>query len=185
MPKTIYLSFTAGITGTTTEQFQEFLANKLKEGVDTFYILLSSNGGGVKDGITLYHFLKSLPAEVIMHNIGQVNSVANVVFSAGNKRYAVEHSSFMFHGVGFDITSPTRFEEKELKTRLDSIQKDQHIIASILNKEMGIPTQKTEEMFLNAAVITSTEAKKLGIIHDVQSATIPQGAELFQLVLQK
>ena len=69
----------------------------------------------MKDGVTLYNYIKSLSVKVVMHNVGLVNSIANVIFLAGNERYAVPHSSFLFHGVGFDIPQPTRLEEKEFK----------------------------------------------------------------------
>ena len=184
-PSRIYVSFSADIRGPATEQMQAFLANKLNEGVDSFYILFSSMGGSVKEGITLYNFLKSLPADIVMHNIGRTNSIANVVFSGAKTRYAVEHSSFMFHGVGFDVSQSTRFEEKHLKEKLDSIENDQRTIADILKQEMGLAVERTREMFLSAAVITSSDAKELGIVHDVRPVDIPKGAQLFQLVLQK
>ncbi len=44
-----------------------------------------------------------------------------MILLAGEKRYACKHSSFMFHGVGFDIMGQNmRFEQKLLRQRLDS-----------------------------------------------------------------
>ncbi len=185
MAKSVYVSFSAPITGYTTEAFQNFLAEKLKEEATSFYVLLSSPGGNVKDGITLFNFLKSLPVELTMHNIGQVDSIANVVFAAGKKRYANRHSSFLFHGVGFPVSQGTRLEEKDLHEKLETIRKDQHMIASILKSEIGLATEKTEGFFFQTAVLPAEEAKKIGIVHGVQEAQVPKGAEFYQLVLQK
>jgi len=66
----------------------------------------------VRDGVTLYNFIRSLPVKTIMHNIGIIDSIANVVFLAANERYANPSSSFLFHGVGFDVNQPARLEEK-------------------------------------------------------------------------
>ncbi len=183
--QTVYVSFSAEINGYTTERLQELLIDRIGKGAKSIYFLISSNGGSVKDGITMYNFLKSLPVDIVMHNIGRVNSVANVIFAAGNRRLAVEHSSFMFHGVGFNVTHATRFEEKHLREKLDSVQKDQGNIADILEQEMGISRARLEGMFLNAEVIPAPDAKPLGIIHDVSPAKIPEDADIAQLVLQK
>ena len=43
-----------------------------------------------------------------------------MIFLAGEKRYACKRSSFMFHGVGFDIMGQTmRFEQELPGKRLD------------------------------------------------------------------
>lgn len=185
MAKIVYVAFSAPITGYTTEFFQSFLVDRLKEGATSFYVLLSSLGGNVKDGITLFNFLKSLPVELTMHNIGQVDSIANVVYAAGKKRYANHHSSFLFHGVGFTVSQGARLEEKDLQEKLDTVRKDQHMIASILNSEIGLPTETTEKFFFQTAVLSAEEGKKLGIVHDLQEAQVPEGAEFYQLLLQK
>ena len=85
----------------------------INSGENEIYVLLSSPGGSVASGVALYNYITSLPARVIIPNIGIVDSVANLVFLAGTKRYAAPNSSFLFHGVGFDIRQATRFEMKE------------------------------------------------------------------------
>ena len=67
------------------------------------------------NGLNIYNVLIGMPFELITHNVGNVDSIANAVFLAGTKRYACPHSTFMFHGVGFDITAGMRLEEKFLK----------------------------------------------------------------------
>ena len=49
------------------------------------YFLFSSGGGVVNAGITLYNFLRAIPAEVIFHNIGTVDSIATCIFLAGSR----------------------------------------------------------------------------------------------------
>lgn len=76
------------------------------------YLLLSTPGGSVMHGMNLYNVLRGMPFELITHNVGNVDSIGNAVFLAGAKRYAAPHSTFMFHGVGFDLPAQTRLEEK-------------------------------------------------------------------------
>jgi hypothetical protein len=51
--------------------------------------------------------------------MGNIDSIGNAIFLAGKTRKACTHSTFMFHGVGFDIHQ--RLEEKNLREGLDSI----------------------------------------------------------------
>ena len=69
------------------------------------------------NGLNLYNVLRALPTKLITHNVGNVDSIGNAIFLAGVERYACPHSTFMFHGVGFDAPANSRFEEKNLRER--------------------------------------------------------------------
>ena len=72
-----------------------------------------------------------MPFRLIVHNIGNVDSIGNAVFLAGVERYACASSTFMFHGVGFD-TKAARFEEKMLREMLAGLLADQKRIAAVV-----------------------------------------------------
>ena len=42
-----------------------------------------------------------------MHNVGQVDSSANVIFLAADERYASPHTTFLFHGMNYTFSNPT------------------------------------------------------------------------------
>src|SRR6266536_1225344 len=46
----------------------------------TLYFALSSPGGSVAAGITLYNLLRGLPVHIVMHNTVSVDSIATVIF---------------------------------------------------------------------------------------------------------
>jgi len=110
------------------------------------------------NGITVYNFLKSLPINLTTHNIGIVDSIANVIFLAGKTRYAVKNSSFLFHRVGFDINQ-ARFEEKNIKEKLRMIQRDQKLIADIITEQSQYTKKEIEKMFLEADTRTARAEK--------------------------
>jgi len=93
---TLFMSFSAEVNQNTSESLMVTFSQHYNKGVTDFYLLLSSPGGNVNNGITIYNFLKSLPINLTTHNIGVVDSIANVIFLAGDNRYAVPHSSFLF-----------------------------------------------------------------------------------------
>ena len=84
------------------------------------------------NGINLYTVLKAMPFDLTTHNVGNVDSIGNAVFLAGTSRYAVPHSTFMFHGVGFNANAGQRLEEKFLRERLDGLLSDQKRIGAII-----------------------------------------------------
>ena len=178
----IYINFSAQIIPKTSQALMNCLADLISKGEKEIYILLSSSGGSVNDGVTLHNYIRSLPAKIIMHNIGMVNSIANVVFLAGSVRYAVPHSSFLFHGVGFNTSQPTRFEEKQVRERLMSIQKDQEIISEIIAARTKLSKAEVGKMFLETQTKTPSEAETRGIIDDIKEAKIPDGAKIISFV---
>src|SRR5690348_17147943 len=90
LPEYFYLNFCNEINEKTVNALMgacaQVVAQKLATGV---YVLFSSVGGSVEHGITLYNYLQALPLKLVMHNIGSVQSVANVIFHAADERYAV------------------------------------------------------------------------------------------------
>jgi ATP-dependent protease ClpP protease subunit len=107
----IYVSFSAEINQNTTEALIALLSQQINMGIKEIYLLLSTCGGNVMNGLTIYSILRSLPAELTTHNVGNVDSIGNSIFLAGQKRYACPHSTFTFHSVGFDIPGQARLEE--------------------------------------------------------------------------
>jgi ATP-dependent protease ClpP protease subunit len=180
----IYLNFHAPINPNTSQILMNVLAGQMRKAEKEIYVLFSSEGGRVNDGVTLYNYIKSLPTKVIMHNIGVVDSVANVIFLAGAERYAVPNSSFLFHGVGFDITQKTRFEEKQIKERLLSIQRDVGLMANIIVERTKLPLEDVKKLFLEAQTKNPEEAKSVGIISEIREVNIPQNATIISLVFE-
>ncbi len=182
--KPLFISFSAEVNQNTAENLMGVFAQKLNQGIKDFYLLLSSPGGSVVSGITIYNFLKSLPINLTIHNIGIVDSIANVIFLAGETRYAVKNSSFLFHGVGFDINQ-ARFEEKNIKEKLKMMQRDQRLITNIIVEQSQYTQQEIEKMFLEADTCTPEQAKEKGLIDDIREINIPEGAEVVQLIFQR
>ena len=101
--KTIYIKFTAGVNPKTINSLMAEIESGLKKRVERFVILVSSSGGSVRDGLAAYSFLKGVPAEVVTHNFGSVDSVAVVIYCAGARRLCVPHARFLLHGLGHNV----------------------------------------------------------------------------------
>ena len=91
----------------------------------------------------------------------------------------------MFHGVGFDITTNTRFEVKNLREKLDSLLAEQKKLGAIITECTNIPAKEVEDLFLMSVTKDPAWAKEKGIIQDVREVQIPPGASIQQFVFKR
>ena len=92
---------------------------------------------------------------------------------------------FMFHGVGFNVESKTRLEEKLLKERLDGLLSDQKRIGAIIRDRTGISEKEIEDLFREAQTKDATYAVGCGIVHEVKDVEIPPGTPIQSLVFKR
>ena len=184
MPTT-YINFHANVNPYTAQNLMTVIGQKLTAGTDHFYILLSTPGGEVASGMTVYNFLRAIPARVTMHNIGNVDSIGNAIFLAAEAtdRFACAHSSFMFHGVGMDVKN-LRLEEKNARECLHGILADQIRIADIIVARTLINKSRSRQLFREARTKNADAALDGGIIHAIQDVSIPTGADIVSFVFQ-
>lgn len=185
IPQCVYVVFTAEISPQTVESLIQGLSKIAEKKVPEVYIAFSTPGGDVAQGITLYNFLRGVPFKLTVHNIGNVDSIGNAVFLAANTRYACKHSTFMFHGVGFNHQSGGRFEEKQLREMLDGVGADQERIGSIISEHTGIPKDDVDEFFREAQTKTAKFALERGIINDIREFSLPSGTPVLSFVFQR
>jgi ATP-dependent Clp protease, protease subunit len=184
-PATVYVSFSAEIIPNTTEALISVLAQQANNRVACVHLLLSTPGGQVMNGMNLYNVLRGFPFELITHNVGNVDSIGNAVFLAGSKRYACQHSTFMFHGVGFNSVPNERLEQKNLQEKLQSLLSDQKRIGSIIQERTTIPEAEIEDLFREARTKDSAYALGNGIVHEIREVMIPPGGPIISLVFQR
>ena len=183
--QTVYVSFSAEIIPATTETLIAAMAQCAGQGVSEVYLMLSTPGGAVMNGLNLYNVLRAMPFRLTTHNVGNVDSIGNAIFLAGDQRFASPHSTFMFHGVGFEAPAGARLEEKFLRERLDAIIADQKRIGSILEERTKLTKEAIASLFLEATTKDSAYAASVGIVDEVRDVNIPAGAPIMSLVFQR
>jgi ATP-dependent protease ClpP protease subunit len=183
--ETVYVSFSGEISPHTTESLLAVMANCVNQQVKTVY-LVSTPGGNVMNGMNLYNVLRGMPFELITHNVGNVDSIGNAIFLAGKKRYACPHSTFMFHGVGFDLKNHTgRLEEKNLKELLASILSDHKRIGNVISERTKLTDEVVATLFSEAQTKDATFAVGAGIVDEIKDVQIPAGSSVISLVFQR
>jgi ATP-dependent Clp protease, protease subunit len=183
---TVYVSFSAEIDVKTTESLISTLTNFANNReVESVYLLLSTPGGSVMHGMNLYNVLRAMPFHLITHNVGNIDSIGNAVFLAGDERYACPHTTFMFHGVGMDTGAGLRLELKPLQEMLDGIEASHKRIAAIIEERTELDAAQIEPLFLQATTKDAAYAVAHGIVHGIEPAQIPAGAPMISLVFER
>ncbi len=173
---TVYINLFGEINPTKVGQIMSICTNVIgRYNPSNLYFMFSSSGGDVTSGITLFNFLKSLPLKIIMHNIGSIDSIATVIFLSGSERYAVNNSSFLFHGVGVNVAQGANFNLNTIQEIESRLKIDQDKISGIVE---GISKMTKEEM---SGLFNKGESKKLdfaldkGIINEIRECKVPNG----------
>ena len=180
MPE-VYIRFMAPVVPQSTDQLLKIIDKKIKEKYTKIHLLLSSPGGSVFHGLSLYNYLKGAPIEVDTYNFGSVDSIGVVIFCAGKVRNCVPHARFLIHGVRFNFNGNASFDEKQLEEHLKSVKIDQKNIARVISDNTSKPVHKVEEDMNNRTTLNPTEAKEYGLVHTIKSDLFPIDAELYTI----
>jgi ATP-dependent protease ClpP protease subunit len=180
-PKPLFLWFSAAIDQASTDTLMNVIAGAYSQGIKEVHLLLSTSGGGIMNGMTLYNFLRGLPISLTTHNVGNVDSIGNVVFLAGQRRFACAHSTFMFHGVMWTTSASASLGEQALTELLANVKRDQRRIANLVVQNSRLGEDEVNAMFSRSETKSADEALACGIIHEIKDVQIPADAVVFSL----
>ena len=184
IPQIVYVSFSAEINVKTTEALLATMANLVNQKVPEVYLMLSTPGGNVMNGMNLYNVLRAMPFKLTTHNVGNVDSIGNAVFLAGAIRYACPHSTFMFHGVGLDVQN-LRLEEAKCREIMANILADHKRIGTIIRERTNLQDKAVRALFREAQTKDVTFAASCGIVHEIRDIQIPTGSSVISLIFQR
>lgn len=179
--KPLYIIFQAGVTPQSAGQLLGAITNAINNQFSEITIMISSPGGSVFDGMNIATLIKSSPVPITVHNVGQIDSIAGVIFSAGAKRLAQKNSSFLFHGVMANFPGPSGLTEQQLEERLATLKRDRENIAKNISDYSGVDYNSIDELMKKGAIISAEEAQKIGLVQEIQEANIPVGAQIITI----
>ncbi len=162
-----WYTITGGIDVNTAHNLITHVNNQIYGSkIKKLKILISSPGGDVDSAIRIYSYLKALSIEIETIAFSQIDSAANIIYSAGSKRVAIKGCRFFLHEGTFTTGAQT--------TTLHNHEEVLSIFKELFKKHVGIlstETGKTEEeitSLLQASTILSAEkAKELGLVHEI------------------
>lgn len=170
------LTFVGPINYPATKSLRSACCSVINNGATHLHLLLSSYGGNTQEGFALYNFLRALPIELTTHNIGAIESIANVVFLAGSVRYACPTSRFFNHDLtwtyGTETLTRLVMAERQLSLDHDAAQ---FIDLMAIHTNLTRTQLKSMKFLKKPIIIVPTRAKEIGLINDIVDAGIPAG----------
>ena len=179
--ETRYIRFTRGIDEQSVTNLMNHLQAQIQSGINHIVILFSSTGGNVYWGMTAYTFLKGLPAQVDFHAFGRVNSVAIPIYCAGNRRYVAPNTSFMMHGIGFNVPQKMRFNLKSLTARMMGLESDTNTICRVISENCEKTIEEIKAEMFEGRIWTTEQALEFGLAHERKQELFPEGANVITI----
>lgn len=177
MNKTIYINFFDGIDPTKVNKFIQFTTDVIRQhDPQELYFFIASNGGDVDSGFVLYNFLISLQSKITitMHNTGTIDSIANVIFAAGQKRHAALNASFLFHGVSMNMQGGV--SRRILKESLSRLEGMENRIAHTVSKHSKLTEVELTTLFQQGEGKDVNFALDKEIIQEIKVPSVPHGS---------
>ena len=183
-PPTV-IKFFAPVIDVSINALMDAVDQRMKQGQNEFILLISSPGGSVFHGLSAYNYLKGLPANVVTHNFGSVDSIGVVLFCGGSKRLSVPQARFLLHGVSANFPQKSMLEEKQLEERLKGLRIDIENIAKVIAANTGKSMDEVTNAMLDRTTLNPDEAKAWGLVHEIQVDLFPSGSEVIPIHFQQ
>ena len=167
------LILTAVITPANANNLMSYLVDRHVMGATRVTVAISSPGGNVGAGITVFNIMLGFSYELVTHNIGNIDSIANVVFLGGRTRLVNRASTFMFHDVSFDGVANEKLEEKLLLEKLDTIKSERGRIASITAARSRLDLKACHALFQRQVNRDAQWAVDNGIADRIEDFKVP------------
>ncbi len=178
-PKEIWITLAGQIDQAMVQSVFQFAANATHNQIDTVHLLVQSGGGFVSDGICLYNFLKNLPINLITYNMGNVSSMAVILYLAAKHRVATENATFMIHKTH---ASPNPGATASmLKEIADSLDIDNARTEAILHENLTLPEEKWVLHQHGNLTFTAKEAMDFALVHELGNFAPPPGAPFYNI----
>lgn len=162
-----WYTITGGIDLNTAHNLITYLNGQIYgSNIKKIKILISSTGGDVDSAIRIYSYLKALSIEVETIALSQIDSAANIIYSAGSKRVAIKDCRFFLHEGIFttgSLTTTLHNHEEALAIFKDLLKK--HV--RILSKETGKGEVEINKLLQESTILSAEQAKELGLVHEI------------------
>jgi ATP-dependent protease ClpP protease subunit len=175
----IWVRFTALVKAQSVERLSLIVEDSIKKGLKEISVLITSDGGDTRTGLSAAQYLECLPIRLVFYNVGHVHSIGVPLFCAGKERYAVANSRFGFHPSTWTLNG--QFDREDLIEKLDLMEKESEDFSAFVCHRTGITPEFLLKLNSTETRLSAAEAKRHGLILDIRSPEIPEGAEILAI----
>lgn len=130
-------------------------------------VYISSEGGDVFQGITIYNLFKNSGKNIDFVVQGLCASIATLIVASGRKVIMNKTSQFMIHN---PFVQGATGDAHSLRNTAEQLDKIKNLFLSVFGKRTGLPEDTLSAMYDKETWLTSDEAVNLGFVDEVQDA---------------
>lgn len=127
------------------------------------YLYINSYGGEVTQGLAIIDTMNYIKSKVITIVIGVAYSMAAIILTEGNKRYALPHSEIMIH----EPSTSTKGKASDIISSSERINETRNLLASIIKKKSPKTLKKILTDMNRDYFLTPSEALEYGLIDKI------------------
>jgi ATP-dependent protease ClpP protease subunit len=177
----IQIHFAAPVLEPTAAALIAAVTDRVNAGGRSVMLAISSPGGQVFWGVSVFHFLRGLGIPISTHNVGQVDSIASVMFAAGETRLSVPEGRFLLHGVSMGVQGGASFSRADLVNRIADLDHDTSAITAILAGRTARPEAEVACWLDGQRIMSAQEAQAVGLVTGLSTAVFDASREIVRI----
>lgn len=162
--------FDVDVTAKSTSTLRDQIMSAISQNnADDIVLLISSSGGNLDSGFSTYNFLRSLKKPITAINTGCIESIANIIYLAADKRVAVDNARFLLHEFHWGFPAGN-VNHSRLREHLESLDFDAARFAKIFDERTASAKTKIDIrkcLHGDPLIIDSTTAVGAGIAQSI------------------
>lgn len=180
---TQFLIFNSEVTAQSSERLTTALIDAMNdEAITDITIGFSSLGGSVVHGINLSNHIRSCPKPTTIHAIGNVDSIGLTILVAGDTRYSVPNSRFLFHPINRPAPPTGVVNIPEMKQAIASISADESRLAAVWIERTNVSAEQAGSFFEAEMQTNEQWVLEHGFIEEIRNLSIPLGARVRHVI---
>lgn len=175
--------FSGPVWPPATKPLRSACCRAVNDGHDSLILMMNSTGGGIDEGFGLYGFLRALPVDLTLVNLGIVGSIANIVFLAGETRIAVPDAVFLFHGFSWTYDPAQTVPEPEMREHLMILASVATRMTALMQARTGLSAADfaTHRFLETPSIHPASFALEKGIVHRVEQVVLERSTRLINV----
>jgi ATP-dependent protease ClpP protease subunit len=159
--------FSEEITPASSEALLERMSEHARNGIERVLLDVSSPGGEVASAMRLHRALLDTNFELVTRNVGEVASMGNLVFLAGDKRLALPGTTFLLHPVtfkesGLDLEGLSRYRQR--------VERTGRQLSRLLELDRGVARLEREESEIHDIIERRSKLSRPAIVRLVRES---------------
>jgi ATP-dependent protease ClpP protease subunit len=150
-------------------QFRNEVREQLQSADQSIRLAFDHEGGSLSVGIEIYQLLKSSHVPTVGTIIGKVNSASTIAFLGCSVRKISHTAVIGFHYPYWQVTMEIYENPKLMEENRNIALKHLETICAIYEKETMISRTTLKDLMSNKSILDADEAKRLGIVHEIEN----------------